>query len=49
MILIKERQWKLILLRMVFSDYTKRQILFYHTKGLSTLDTLSGLDLDISR
>ena len=33
MILIKERQWKLILLRMVFSDYTKRRILFYHTKG----------------
>ena len=33
MILIKERQWKLILLRMVFSDYTTRRILFYHTKG----------------
>ena len=33
MILIKERQWKLILLRIVFSDYTKRRILFYHTKG----------------
>ena len=33
MILIKECQWKLILLRMVFSDYTKRRILFYHTKG----------------
>ena len=33
MILIKERQWKLILLRMVFGDYTKRRILFYYNKG----------------
>ena len=52
MILIKERQWKLILLRMVFSDYTKRRILFYHTKGYYA-PTIVGLlqkeDIQVSR
>ena len=52
MILIKECQWKLILLRMVFSDYTKRRILFYHTKGYYA-PTIVGLlqeeDIQVSR
>ena len=52
MILIKERQWKLILLRMVFSDYTKRWILFYHIKGYYA-PTIVGLlqkeDIQVSR
>ena len=52
MILINERQWKLILLRMVFSDYTKRRILFYHTKGYYA-PTIVGLlqkeDIQVSR
>ena len=52
MILIKERQWKLIFLRMVFSDYTKRRILFYHTKGYHA-PTIVGLlqkeDIQVSR
>ena len=51
MILIKEHQWKLILLRMVFSDYTKRWILFYHTKGYYA-PTIVGLlqkeDIEVS-
>ena len=52
MILIKEPQWKLILLRMVFSDYTKRRILLYHTKGYY-VPTIVGLlqkeDIQVSR
>ena len=51
MILIKERQWKLIL-RMVFSDYTKRRILFYRTKGYyapTIVDLLQKEDIQVSR
>ena len=33
MILIKERARMLLTGRMVFSDYTKKRILFYHAKG----------------
>ena len=33
MILIKERACMLLTGRMVFSDYTKKYILFYHAKG----------------
>ena len=33
MILIKERACMLLTGRMVFSDYTKKRILFYHAKG----------------
>ena len=52
MILIKERQRKLILLRMVFSDYTKRRILFYHTKGYyapAIVGLLQEEDIQVSR
>ena len=37
MILIKERACMLLTGRMVFSDYTKKRILFYHAKGSHAL------------